>query len=194
MIRISWMQFASFLSGLILTSLIYAAILFLFVFATFSFSGETLSEKEARDAVCFYGTLTIVGITYFIMVKHFKNKNVYGAAGIFLPFLFAIYALTITGIIYFNNLNYFCAFDKARWQQQEWKPFNMAKTLVKRGGLIGRDKQDIITNLGTSDRVFDNGDVDYIFYPTDNCTWEMRLYFKDDKIEKAFLYQEGLSL
>jgi hypothetical protein len=53
-------QFISFIGGLALTGLVYAAIAYLLVFGTFSLAGETLTQKENREAFFFYKVLCIV--------------------------------------------------------------------------------------------------------------------------------------
>lgn len=187
-------QFISFLSGLIFTGLVYALIAYVIVFGTFSLAGQTLTEKENREAFFFYSAFVITTATIYIIVRRVKTNRKFSAIGISIPLLFAFYACIMLGQVYVNNLNYRQAFDKTEWAQSESKPFRMAKTLIKNKALIGQSKQQIIDNLGLTKDSLRNEKVDYLKYWTDNGTWQMRLYFKNDKVVDAYLYEEGLDL
>jgi hypothetical protein len=187
-------QFISFIGGLILTAIIYALILYVFVFATFSFAGETLSEKENREAFFFYTSVIVIITTIYIAYRQLKTNRKFFALGIAIPLLFAFYILGLTGQVYFSNLNYHQPFDKTKWRQSESKPFKMAKTMTKDKVLIGHTKQQVIDKLGVTKDTFKNDKIDYLKYWTDKGTWELRLYFKDDKVTEAYLYEEGLGI
>ena len=192
MISMRLNDFYSFVKGLIFTGVIYIALLFFFAMETFSFSGQTLDHKENTDAFWFYSVLVITGITAMGINRCIKMKRHYAAAGICLPFLFALYAFFCTGIEYYTNQNYLQVFDKTIWGRGDAKPFNMAKTLVKKKILIGRSRQDIIRNLGMGE---DNGEAsNNIRYFTDRSAWELRIRFTKNKVTDAYIYQEGLSL
>ena len=70
----------------------------------------------------------------------------------------------------------------------------MAKTLIKRKTLIGQSKQQVFDKLGTTKDSIKNEKVDFLRYWTDNGTWQIRLYFKNDRVIDAYLYEEGLDL
>lgn len=187
-------QFISFIGGLTLTGLIYAVATYIAVFGTFSFSGETLTQKENREAFFFYLALFITVATIYVIVKRFKINHKFSATEICIPLLFALYACFMLGRVYFDNLNYHQEFDKTKWTKSNSKPFNMAKTLAKGNVLIGQTKQQIIDMLGTTKDAFKNDRVDYLKYWTDNGTWEFRLYFRNGKVVEAYLYEEGLGI
>jgi hypothetical protein len=187
-------QFISFIGGLILTAIIYALIMYVFMFATFSFAGETLSEKENREAFFFYTSVIVIVTTIYIVYRRLKTNRKFSAIGIAIPILFAFYILGLTGQVYFGNLNYHQKFDQAKWKQSESKPFKMAKTMTKDKVLIGQTKQQVLEKLGTTKDTLKNDKVDYLKYWTDNGTWELRLYFKNDKVIAAYLYEEGLGI
>jgi len=187
-------QFISFIGGLVLTGLIYGLIVCIFVFATFSFAGETLSEKENRDAFFFYSSVIVISVTIYIIYRRLKTNRKFSAIGICIPLVFAFYSCFVFGYTYVGNLTYYQAFDKTKWTQSEYKPFKMVKTLIKEKVLIGQSMQQIINKLGVSNDSLRNDKVDFLKYWTDKDTWEMRLYFKNDKVVEAYLYQEGLGL
>ena len=78
--------------------------------------------------------------------------------------------------------------------QSEYKPFNMAKTLVNDKALIGKSKQRIIATLGVTRDSLKNEKIDYLKYRTDKESWDLHLYFKNDTVLDAYLYEEGLDL
>jgi predicted membrane protein len=187
-------NFISLLGGLVLTALAYGLIIYIFVFATFSFAGETLTEKENREAFFFYSTVLVIAVTFFISYRRFKTNRKFSAIGIAIPILFAFYIFCLTGQVYLENLNYHQTFDQKKWNQTEAKPFKMAKTMTKNKVLIGQTKEQVIAKLGTSKDTLKNDKVDYLKYWTDKGTWELRLYFKDNKVTEAYLYEEGLGI
>jgi energy-coupling factor transporter transmembrane protein EcfT len=187
-------QFISFIGGLILTAIIYALIMYVFMFATFSFAGETLSEKENRESFFFYTSIFIIVLTLYVVYRRLKTNRKFSVVGIAIPLLFAFYILFVTGQVYFGNLNYRQKFDQAKWKQSESKPFKMAKTMTKDNVLIGQTKQQVLDKLGITKDTLKNDKVDYLKYWTDNGTWELRLYFKNDKVVDAYLYEEGLGI
>ena len=164
------------------------------MFATFSFTGETLSEKENREAFFFYTSVLIIVLTLYVIYRRLKTNRKFSAVGIAIPLLFAFYILIVTGKVYFGNLNYRQKFDQAKWKQSESKPFKMAKTMTNDSVLIGQTKQQVLDKLGITKDTLKNDKVDYLKYWTDNGTWELRLYFKDDKVIDAYLYEEGLGI
>lgn len=168
--------------------------MYAFVFATFSFAGETLTEKENREAFFFYISLVVSIGTTFTIVRRIKTHRKFSAIGISLPLTFALYVCFELGQIYFNNLNYRETFDKETWIKSESKPFKMAKTLAKEKILVGQTKHQIFVTLGPTNDRLKNDKVDYVKYWTDKGTWELRLFFENGKVVETYLYEEGLSL
>ena len=187
-------QFISFLGGLILTGFAYGLIMYIFLVATFSFAGETLSNKENREAFFFYTSVFVMATTIYIVYRRLKTNRRFSAVGIAIPLLFAFYIFFVTGQVYFDNLSYHQTFDKSKWTKSEPKPFKMAKTMTKDKVLLGQTKQQVINKLGVTKDTFKNDKVDYLKYWTDKGTWELRLYFKNDKVSEAYLYEEGLGI
>ena len=187
-------QFISFIGGLILTALAYGIIIFIYLVVTFSFAGETLSQKENREAFFFYSSVFVIITTIYIVYRRLKTNRKFSAIGIAIPILFAFYILFLTGQTYFENINYRQKFDKAKWTMSEMKPFKMAKTLVKDNTLIGQTKKQIIENLGVTTDTLKYEKADYLKYFTDKDTWELILRFKDDKVVDTYLYEEGLGI
>jgi hypothetical protein len=183
-------QFFSFLGGMFITIGIYALIVFMIFFSTFSFSGQSLSEQETMDAFCFYLALVIVGSTIFIMIRRFRRHEKYTAYGMSLAILAGLVALIMQGAIYFNNLNYYQSFDAIAWKKAEFKPIKMAKTLVKKNALIGLNRQELIEKLGLGNRGGRDGKGNYFAYATDN-DWELNVVLENEKVTKAYLYQGG---
>jgi len=187
-------QFISFIGALILTALAYGIIIFIYLVVTFSFAGETLSQKENREAFFFYSSVFVIITTIYIVYRRLKTNRKFSAIGIAIPILFAFYILFLTGQTYFENINYRQKFDKAKWTMSEMKPFKMAKTLVKDNTLIGQTKKQIIENLGVTTDTLKYEKADYLKYFTDKDTWELILRFKDDKVVDTYLYEEGLGI
>jgi hypothetical protein len=187
-------HFISFIGGLLLTALAYGLIMLIFLVATFSFAGETLSEKENREVFFFYTSAFVIATTIYIVYRRFKTNRKFSALGIAIPILFGCYIFVLTGQVYFDNLSYHQTFDQAKWTQSEPKPFKMAKTMIKDKVLIGQTKQQVINKLGATKDSFKNDKVDYLKYWTDKGTWELILYFKNDNVTEAYLYEEGLGI
>jgi len=190
--KINSRQVVSFLGGLFFTAIPYAALLFIYVIATFSLAGETLTEKENRDTFCFFVMLGIVGLTAFIIYGRLKNKQPYTVIGMIIPFLLALYGLITTSITWVDNITYHYSFDQHEWKRNDSAPFRMAKTLTKKKLLIGKTTQQVIADLGEGDfSCCERGSIERIFYTTDRWNWELRIYFENNKVTKAFLYEEG---
>jgi hypothetical protein len=187
-------QFISFIGGLLLTAFSYGLLVLAFMFATFSFAGETLTSKENREAVFFYSAVSAIGLTLYFIYRRLKSQRKYSAIGIAVSLFFAFYILFETGQVYFDNLNYHQKFDKAKWTQSQSKPFKMAKTMTKDRVLIGQTKQQIIEKLGAETDTLKNEKADYFKYFTDNGTWELIIWFNEGKVVDAYLYEEGLGV
>ena len=187
-------QFISFLGALVLTAFVYTFLLYVIVMSTFSFAGETLDAKENREAFFFYSSVFVVAATSYIIYQRSKANQKFSAVGIAIPLLFALYIMFVTGHTCFDNLNYHQAFDRTKWRQSEAKPFKMAKTITKDDDLIGQTRQQMINKFGLPKDSLKNNTADYFTYSTDKGTWEFRLYFKNDKVTEAYLYEEGLGI
>jgi|GEM_PF-2245106 len=187
-------QFLSFLYGLVLTGLVYGVITYIIVFSTFSFAGERLTRKEGREAFFFYLTAIVTIATIYTIVRRLKTSRKFSAIGISIPLLVAIYACLNPGQTYFSNLNYHQKFDKIIWAKAISKPFKMAKTLANDKTLVGQTKLQVIEKLGVSHESFKNANVDYFKYLTNKETRELRIYFKNNKVREAYLYEEGLGI
>jgi hypothetical protein len=187
-------QFLSFVAGILLTAFAYAAMLYLFFFGTFSLAGETLSEKENRDALYFYAIVVVIIITLFIAYRLYKSNRKLAAKGIAIASLYAFFILFQFGQNYFDNFKYYQHFVQSQWKQSVDKPFKMAKTMTKEKVLIGLTKQQVLDKLGSPKDSMKNENIDYINYRTDNDSWELWLYFKNDKVTEAYLYKEGLGI
>ena len=186
-------QLISFTGGMVITAGFYFLFLFVFVLATFSLSGETLTEKENREALVFFVSVIISFLTVYAIIRKYRKGKQFAAAGIAVPALLAVYITLYSGSVNFDNLNYYTSFEKQEWLRVEAKPFKMAKTLAKNKNLIGKEKEYVAEMLGPSGRTFKNEIVDYIFYPSDYDGWQLRLFFQYNKVKKAFLYQEGFT-
>lgn len=187
-------KIAPFLAGAFLTGLAYSALLLLFVLTTFSFSGETLSKKENREAFCFYAVLSVVLVTGTSIKRKIKRGDKFFAYGMIVPLAFAVAGLLIMTFIYINNLCYFRNFDKATWMKADAKPFDMAKTLVKHSVLLTMSPEKMREMLGQPDRSYGDNEKGSFIYETDNSEWELRVIIENSKIVKAFIYEEGLGL
>lgn len=187
-------QFLSFAAGLLSTGFFYVLILYAFLLGTFSLAGETLSEKENRDALYFYATVVVIIITLFIAYRLYKSNRKLAAKGIAIASLYAFFILFMVGQNYFENFNYHQHFVESQWKQSVDKPFNMAKTMTKEKMLIGLTKQQALDKLGSPKDSLKNENIDYINYRTDKDSWELWLYFKNDKVTEAYLYKEGLGI
>ena len=164
------------------------------VFKTFSFAGERLIEKEGREAAFFYLAAGVTIATIYVFVRRLQTFRKFSAFGICIPLLLALYACFSFGQIYFSNLNYHQKFDRGIWLKASSKPFKMAKTLINGKTLVGQTKLQVIEKLGASQDTFKNEVIDYIKYPIDKGNWEFRIYFKNDKVDEAYLYEEGLGI
>ncbi len=188
--EISSKQVTAFLGGMFFTGICYFAIIFFYVLATFSLAGETLTEKENGDTFRFFSVFFIVTITTFIVVRKIRSRQPFTAIGMSLPLALAVYGMIVSGITCIDNLDYHLSFNKQKWDNTEFKPFKMAKTLVKEKKLIGMSHQDLFNMLGSRNNDYWN-DKNYMVYPTDNPSWGLEIGFTNDKVESAYLYEGG---
>ena len=187
-------QFLYLLGGAALTSLVYIILVVVFVFLTFTLGGQKLSEKEGLDAFMFYGCMLAICFTLWRAYVVMKSDRKFYAIGIAIPAVAACYGLFLIGQIYVGDLNYHEAFDKERWNHSEYKPFKMAKTLIKDGDLIGQTKPQLVEKLGTPPGRTSSDPNEGMTYRTDYEGWEMHLHFRDGKLFEVYLYQMGLDL
>lgn len=184
-------QVTSFVGGALLTGLSYGFLVFLFVMGTFSFVGEELPEKENREAFEFFATVAILLITLYIVFRQYRSGKRFTAAGVATAGIIALYGVVYTGRVYISNLRYYEAFDKNIWLKNESKPFNMAKTLVKKWTLTGLSKQEVLEKLGPAKRPCQD-ECSFLVYDTNNWNWDLYILFENNKVKEVYLYQEGL--
>lgn len=184
----------SFFGGLLITSLAYLLIMFAILYTTFSFAGETLTEKENRESFFFYTTIFVITVSIYIFYRFYKSNRKFAAFGIVIPILFAIYSAGLTGKDYFNNLNNYQTFDQTIWVNSKFKPFKMAKNLVNSKVLLGMTRQQIINKLGNTNDSLTNEKNELLRYWTDNGTWQLKIIFKNNIVSESFIFEEGLDL
>lgn len=190
-INTSMKQLLSCIAGGTVTAIIYAVLLFFFVIGTFSLSGETLSQKENRDTFVFFSLVIILLLTVYVTIRQYLSGKKFTATGIAAVGLLAIYGVFYTGKIYFSNLDYYQGFDKAIWVESRFKPFKMAKTLVKKNKLSMLSKQEILDLLGLPENDCSD-ECHYLHYTTEG-NWKLCiLLFDNNKVKEAYLYEEGL--
>jgi O-antigen ligase len=188
--KIKIRHIASFIAGALLTGICYFIILFIYFILPFSFSGQTLSEKEVSDALVFFSLIIILSITCYAVFRQYRLGRKFTAAGIAAIGIIALYGIIYTGKIYVRNINYYEAFNKTNWSESRFKPFKMAKTLVKKDKLTGLSKQEVLDQLGPPENPC-NDECLYFKYTTDE-NWELRIRFRSNKVKEAYLYEEGL--
>jgi amino acid transporter len=186
-------QFTSLVGGFILTGLIYVVITFILVFFTFSLGNQTLTEKENKDTFLFYTASAISIITIYLIFRRLKTNKKFSAIGICVALFISFYGTFNLAKVYFENLNYYEEFDTLKWTNSEHKPFKMAKTLTNNRTLLGLTKQQVIEKLGTTNETLKNNKFNFDQYWTDKGTWQLRLYYKEDKVIEAYLYEEGVN-
>src|SRR5690242_16554796 len=155
----------SFFIGLVISGLVLGTVYLLFLFLTFDLGGgETLPQIENQRIALLIITI-IVTIIAVMTARHFlKTSRKYTAYGISaLPLI----AFVMVGIFYFDNLNSYTKFDRTIWEQDQWKPLNMAATLVKEKKLIGLTWQQVKEMLGKGfkehrDDNTDRGSISYL--------------------------------
>ena len=188
--EISGKQFTAFLGGMFITAIFYLAIIFFYVLTTFSLAGETLTEKENGDTFRFFTAFIIVGITTFILVRKIRSGQPFTAIGMSLPLALALYGMIVSGITCIDNIYYHRSFNKQKWDNTEFKPFKMTKTIVKEKKLIGMSHKELFKLLGSRDNDYWN-DKNYMVYPTDNPGWRLEIGFTNGKVQSAYLYEGG---
>jgi hypothetical protein len=186
-------QFTSLVGGFILTGLIYLAITYILFFLTFSLAGQTLTEKENKEAFLFYTALATSMITIYLILRQLKTNKKFSAIGICVALFISFYGTFYLAKVYFENLNYYEEFNALKWTNSEHKPFKIAKTLTKKKTLLGLTKHQVIEKLGTTNETLKNNKFNFDQYWTDKGTWQLRLYYKEDKVIEAYLYEEGVN-
>jgi hypothetical protein len=170
----------SFLSGLVTTAVILTVIVLLYFISIFDLAGgETLQEIESQRTASLVLAIIIAGLTV-IVYKHFiRTGKKYTAIGTgILPLLLLI---SVT-VYYFDNYNYRTTFDQTTWQQEKWKPFDMAATLVKDNELIGKTRTEVKEMLGQGHEECygdENTDKSFISYLVKK-NWTLIIYFENN--------------
>jgi hypothetical protein len=176
----------SFFIGLILTGLILGAIYLVFLFLTFDLGGgETLRQIENQRTALLIGTIIVAIIAAMTARNFLLTGRRFAAYGIsVLPLV----SLVIVGVFYFNNMNSHTKFDKTIWEQDKWKPLNMATTLVKEKKLIGMTRQKVKQMLGqgfeeNGNTFNDRSSIKYLVKED----WTLTVYFQKDKVVETEL-------
>jgi hypothetical protein len=176
----------SFLTGLFISALIFGAVFLLYMFCIFDLAGgETLRQIENQRTALLVITIALaIAIFPFIrkLMTTGRKSKAYGMS------IVTIAALIGVGIYYTANLSYFTSFDKTVWQQSEWKPLDMAKTLVKEKKLTGLSRQEVKDMLGEGkeghrDEATGKGSIKYMI----NHDWTLTIYFQKDSVVNAEL-------
>ena len=161
------------------------------IFATFTLSNRTLTEKENVDALYFYSVLVGLISLSFLAYKQFKSNKKYFSSGIILSLVPVIIIFFKLGMIYFTNLNYYQAFNKVKWEKSNLKPFNMAKTLALKNQLVGLTRKEVISKLGYLKEI-GRFDGETLVYPTEKYWYLMVDLNKSDTVIKVYLYEPGM--
>jgi hypothetical protein len=183
-------KFLPFISGLIIPLIFYAIGGYLLFAMTFTLSSQILTEKENEITLFFYCVLGGIILIALIAFKQYKLKREYLSVGLAISTIPLMVILFKIGIIYFGQLNYYQPFDKTKWANNEFKPFNMAKTLSKKKELIGLDRKEVISKLGYF-RETARFDGQTLIYNTENY-WQFYIDLKKDTVIKAYLYNPGM--
>ncbi len=161
------------------------------VFSTFTLAGESLETKVNKDA--FYFMMAVLVILISVVYKQIKARKIAKSIGVSIPLLFVFYVLFIITPVVYTNWNNYQPFNQSVWMNSEKKPFKMANTLTKKGLLIGLTKQEVIQKLGKTRNDFTNENDNGLSYWTDEG-WELKIFFNNNKVTEAYLYQPGFDL
>ncbi len=183
-------QFLSFISGLIIPLIFYAIGGCLLLALTFTLSSQTLTERENEIALYFYSVLSGLILISCIAFKQFKLKRKPLSLGLAISTIPVLVILLKIGLVYFDQINYYQPFDKAKWTNNEAKPINMAKTLSKKNTLIGLDRKEVISKLGYFKETA-RTDGETLIYYTDKY-WQFHIDLKKDTVIETYLYYPGL--
>ena len=93
-----------------------------------------------------------------------------------------IVVLVATAYLFEHNF-YHTKFDKTVWEQSNWKPEKMAKTLVKEKTLIGLTRTQVKEMLGEGSKEYGdaNSDRGSILYSVKN-DWTLVVLLQKDKV------------
>jgi hypothetical protein len=176
----------SFFAGLIISGLVLGALYLLFILSTFNLAGgETLEQIEGHRTALLIGAIILAIIAGMTARFFFKSGRKLAAYGIsVLPLI----ALLAVAVFYFASLYSPSQFDKAVWEQEQWKPLDMATTLVKEKKLIGMARREVKEMLGPGfqehgDANSDRGVILYLVKED----WTLTVLFQNDKVVSADL-------
>ena len=157
-----------------------------FLLLTFNLGGgETLSQVENQNIAQLIISIFLLIIAVFSARRYIKNNRRYTAYGIIISPLILI---VIATIYLFEHNVYHTKFDKTIWEQSEWKPESMAKTLVKEKVLIGMTRAQVKEMLGEGSKEYGNASSDRgsILYQVKN-DWTLIVLFQKDKVVETEL-------
>lgn len=175
----------SYLLALIVSAIALAAGFVLYVFIRFNLAGgETLEQTETEAIIKLLAAAVPAVLAIYIAQKFFNRGRKAAAYGMsILP----IIVLIANIFIYLLNYHYHTPFDKTTWQKAEWKPLNMAATLVKEENkLMGKTRHEIQQMLGTGSSENEqaaNG-LDAISYIVEK-NWTLTIYFQNGVVVKS---------
>lgn len=149
----------------------------LYLFMTFDLAGgESLQQIENQRTFLLASTVILFLIFCIISIQYFKKNNTRNAYGlIILPFVILI---LVVGY-YFKNYNFHTELDQNIWKKEEWKPLNMAATLVNEDELKGLSYEEVIELLGTGFDQYYNEENNngYIKYHIEK-SWTLTIFFE----------------
>lgn len=179
------------ISGLvlfILSLVVFGSIFIFYLFTGNIFGGETIQEYESLKTFLFVLTILISITTFFTIRQFIKESRKYFAFGIgILPLLGQIIAI----VFYIANLPYSTPFEKAKWDQQQEKPYDITVTLVKEEKLIGLTKAELLEMLGHGRYGDRMGERSYIQYVCEK-DWMLTVCFISDKVIQVTMHRPML--
>lgn len=142
--------------------------------------GESLQQIENQHTYLLSSTIVLFLTLSVFSIQQFKKNNTGRASGlIILPFVILILVVSY----YFKNYNFYTELDQNIWKTEEWKPLNMAATLVKENKLEGLSLEEVIELLGSGFEKFYDGEnkIGYIKYHVEN-SWTLTIILKNGMV------------
>jgi hypothetical protein len=181
---------ASFLLTFTGVSLVYALVAIVAVLVTFTLSGIQFTEKETADATLFTLALFFALLTLWIARYFRRSGRPASAAGAATASLIAIVAFLLFGWHFFSDLRG-SSFEQGKWQRASFKPFGMAKTLMRDQKLVGLSRRELILKLGLGNEGNRDGKGDLFIYITDEDNWQLRFFLENERVKEVDLWQPG---
>ncbi len=183
----------SFIIGLVISAFIVGLVGFGFALMSFDLAGgETLAEIEGQHVAGLVLSVFTLIITVFSIWQYYGRIRKYMACGLVTTQL-VVMCFSIIYII--NEKNISTEFDRAIWIKSDWKPEDMAKSLVKNNQLIGLTRDQVKEKLGEGAEAYGNVDSDRgsIIFKIEN-NWTMTILFQRDKVVSAEMRQPRLGV